>query len=127
MRESLDRPFCCLNLPQVPLFTPEIARLNAYKSAEVRRANAEARRNGTPPQAAHDAAYVAARVRQVRKQIDAINRRIEAEDDPQRLDRLVLAVYRLTELERVLSGRPLPGQLKPIAQRQVRPEAEPIR
>jgi len=109
------------------LFTTETAKIAADKSREARRLRAEAQANGFSVEPEPDRAYVSLRVKCVRRQIESVNRRIESESDPMRLDRLVNAVYRLTELERVLSGRPLPGQLKPVAQRQVRPEAEPIR
>ena len=56
-----------------------------------------------------------------------VGEKLEIEEDPQKLDRLVNAIYRLTELERVLSGRPLPGQLKPTSRPAPRPDSEPLR
>jgi hypothetical protein len=40
---------------------------------------------------------------------------LDRELDPAKLDRLAAALERLCELERILSGRPLPGSLKPVA------------
>ena len=37
----------------------------------------------------------------------------ENEDNPQKLDRLASAQHRLSEQERILSGRPLPGSQRP--------------
>ena len=44
-----------------------------------------------------------------------------SERDPQKLDRLASAQARLSEQERVLSGRPLPGSLKPGGRRARQP------
>lgn len=111
----------------MPLFTPEVARMNAAKSAEVRRANAQAKRNGITPLASTDAAYLRKRLARVRLQIEDMNKRLDAEQDPQAVQWIVNSIYRLTELERVIAGRPLPGQLKPVAARPARPSAEPLR
>lgn len=74
-----------------------------------------------------DAAYLRKRLARVRSQIEDMNERLDKEEDPQAVQWIVNSIYRLTELERVIAGRPLPGQLKPIAARPVRPSAEPLR
>lgn len=63
--------------------------------------------------------YVAGRLARVRKQLDRLDRLMCEEADPQRLDRLASAQYRLSEQERILAGRPLPGSIR----RKQEPEA----
>jgi hypothetical protein len=48
-----------------------------------------------------------------RKQIVKLYDSAEEESDPQTLDRLASAIYRMSEVERVLSGRPLPRLAAP--------------
>jgi len=57
--------------------------------------------------------YRSQRLLRVRKQLDRVDRMMMTEDDPSRLDRLASAQNRLSEQERILDGRPTPGQLKP--------------
>lgn len=57
--------------------------------------------------------YVAARLARVRLQLDRLDQMLMDESDPQKLDRLASAQSRLSEQERQLSGRPMPGSLKP--------------
>ena len=61
--------------------------------------------------------YLAKRLSRVRIQVESLNKLLDTELDPQKIDRLVNAIYRLTELERVIAGRPLPGSYKPTPQR----------
>ena len=53
------------------------------------------------------------RIARVRKQLERIDAMIAQETDPQRLDRLASAQSRVSEQERILSGRPLPGSQRP--------------
>mgnify|MGYP001613215445 CR=1 FL=1 len=62
-----------------------------------------------------------ARLIRVRKQIDLLDTRIEEEIvkpdcDGQRVDRLASAISRLSEIERQLANRPMPGSLRPVVQ-----------
>lgn len=57
--------------------------------------------------------HVSKTLTRVRKQVSRLFELIEGEIDPQKLDRLASALSRLAELERQLSGRPLPGSLRP--------------
>lgn len=57
--------------------------------------------------------HVSKTLMRVRKQVSRLFELIEGEIDPQKLDRLASALSRLAELERQLSGRPLPGSLRP--------------
>lgn len=60
--------------------------------------------------------YCKKRIRRVREQIEALNERLDAQiesGDAKDLKALTDAIGRLAELERILSGRPLPGQRRP--------------
>jgi len=57
------------------------------------------------------------RIARVRKQLEKIDAMISQELDPQKLDRLASAQSRVSEQERILSGRPLPGSRRPIKER----------
>ena len=57
-------------------------------------------------------------IERVRKQVQLLQDRLEAQTgadelDAAALDRIASAIARLSELERQLSGRPLPGSLRP--------------
>jgi hypothetical protein len=60
--------------------------------------------------------YVAARLMRVREQLNRFDSMMAKETDPQRLDRLASAQSRLSEQERILAGRPLPGSKRPLAE-----------
>lgn len=64
------------------------------------------------PQPAVDG-YVLKTLTRTRKQLDRLFSLMGDETDPQKLDRLASAIARLAEQERQLSGRPLPGSLRP--------------
>ena len=71
--------------------------------------------------------YLAKRLTRTRKQIDALCSLIDNETDPQKLDRLASALARLSEIERQLANRPLPGSFKPTAIRAPKPtQVEPL-
>lgn len=53
------------------------------------------------------------RIPRVREQIQQLDSLFETESDPQKLDRLASALARLYEIERLASGRPLPGSMRP--------------
>lgn len=91
----------------------------------------------TAPKPAEDDPFVIRTIARVRKQINKIELRLsevlEAEElDASGVDRLCSAISRLADLERTLSGRPLPGSRKPAPDRQDKrrsapamPESEP--
>lgn len=105
----------------------EKAREAARRSVEVRRAKAEQKRLDTlaapptdlPPVEETDG-FTTERIARVRRQLRMIDSLIDHERDPQRLDRLASAQLRLSEQERVLSGRPLPGSRRPGRERTTR-------
>ena len=75
----------------------------------------------TPQGGPHDAvgAYVFRRLGRVRAQLDLVDKAFEAEatkatPDGQRLNWFAQAQERLSEQERLLSGRPLPGSWRPV-------------
>lgn len=71
--------------------------------------------------------YLQARLIRVRKQLNKIDGLIESEEDPSKLDRLASAQARLSEQERQLSGRPLPGTLKPQSPKRAKSQdAQPL-
>lgn len=57
--------------------------------------------------------YQTKRLGRVRLQLDRLDQMLMTETDPQKLDRLASAQSRLSEQERQLSNRPLPGTLRP--------------
>lgn len=67
--------------------------------------------------ASPDDGYVQTTVSRTRRQLDRLFELMEEELDPQKLDRLASAIARLAEQERQLSGRPLPGSLRPKQKR----------
>ncbi len=100
-------------------FTPAIAADMARKSHEARRLNKAKRLDAMaiPTQPMGDAAqlnpYVGLQLTRVRAQISRVNEMIDQEKDAQQLERLARALNVLSERERVLDGRPTPGQLRP--------------
>lgn len=107
-----------------PVFTKENARLFALRGVAARarnKAQAAIDRLKPPPLpplpeailAAQAALFCEKRILRVRKQLDSIDAMIAQETDPQRLDRLASAQSRVSEQERILSGRPLPGSQRP--------------
>lgn len=61
--------------------------------------------------------YLKERVSRTREKILKIENMIDSCTQPKELDQLASALTRLSELERILSGRPLPGSKKPAAER----------
>jgi hypothetical protein len=49
-----------------------------------------------------------------------------AERDPQKLDRLASASAKLSELERIMAGRPLPGSHRPVSPKRKASESGPV-
>ena len=115
-------------MPRV-LFTRETAAIMAARSNAVQR---ERRRElDAMPQESRSAMisrdYTSRRLTRVRGQLDRLDKLMGEETDPQRLDRLASAQYRVSEQERILAGRPLPGSWKPERPKQApRVRAEPI-
>lgn len=123
-------------MPKAPPFTAESARQAGKLSAIVRRAKAQALKEAAeqaalaPPPApapslpspaqslpfnpgGQATGYTARRLARVRAQLDMIDGLIERCRDAQKLDRLAAASAKLSELERVLDGRPTPGAHRP--------------
>ena len=113
-------------------FSPENAREMAFKALEARRKNKEARKLQAEQDKLNqeimlskplnlldnaDKAFIDKRIVRVRKQISKLDEMIDDCVDPKQIDQLASALTRLSELERVLSGRPLPGSRKPAAER----------
>lgn len=111
----------------MPLFTAETAAINGHKGALAR----WSRRNDpqdlaiTPllpaPMPALDD-YQVRRLHRVRVQLDQLDEAITRETakerpDGQRLNWLAQAQDRLSEQERILAGRPLPGSRRPSPDR----------
>ena len=107
-------------------FTSANAREFAAKALIARRANRERRQNLEETLAALTAkvsalaplpaeelsGYAQNRLARVRKQLDRIDALMLTETDPGKLDRLASAQNRLSEQERILAGRPLPGSIR---------------
>lgn len=87
-------------------WTPEQARAASLKAVEAKRLS-----NDNHPKS---------RLIRVRKQLDLLDGLLESQAvkptlDAQCLDRLASALARLSEQERQLAGRPMPGSLRPRA------------
>ena len=98
----------------MPLFTKESAASYGKKGALARWAPKPP--PPEPPPVAElvpEPNYNLKRLSRVRKQIDQLSTMLEEESEPQSIDRLASAISRLSEIERQLSGRPLPGTLQP--------------
>ena len=73
--------------------------------------------------------YTERRIRVTREQIRLLDKQLETCDEAKDLKAIVDAIYRLSDLERQLSGRPLPGTLKPeraVKRTVVWSEPEPV-
>lgn len=115
-------------MPRI-LFSTANARQMAARSHEARRLRlAQAESHADSPTAGRAPvtdSYLLQRLARVREQLrrldDWISEELKAktadgqprQPDGQRIDRLAAASARLTEIERTLAGRPLPGSLRP--------------
>ena len=73
--------------------------------------------------------YQADRVKRVREQVEVVSKRLddalEADElDAGAIDRLANALTRMQEIERVMSGRPLPGSKRPAAEKPKRNQGQ---
>lgn len=108
-------------------FTRENAKENAIKGniarwhtslAEPEQVEIAAETPINPAQVAEPVAgtdYQDKRLNRVRKQLGKLDTLFRDEIDPQKLDRLASAMARLSEIERQLAGRPMPGSLRPTS------------
>lgn len=95
-------------------FTSASAAQAARKRYEIeaqRTAELEAARQAAA--LAPDAGYLSKRLSRVREQIENVSDMLDKERDPQKLDRLAATLERLSDLERCLDNRPLPGSRRP--------------
>lgn len=60
--------------------------------------------------------YIATKLVRVRQHLARMDDLLESERDPHAIDRLASAMSKLSEIERILAGRPLPGSRKPSAE-----------
>ena len=140
---SMDQTAPSTTYNRAPFFSDVAkAREANAKSLAAKRAKKEAEKQRLSAvdsllasQAAREAAaivearpgYVGERLKRVRSHIERLDSLIDEEDDPQALDRLASAAAKLSELERQLSGRPLPVLLRPKAEKERKgPTIEPV-
>jgi hypothetical protein len=71
----------------------------------------------TQPKTENPYELLAMRLLRVRKQLNRVDRLLDAETDPMKIDRLASALLRLSEQERILANRPLPGSRRPLPDR----------
>lgn len=121
------------------MWSAEQAREMARKGAASRWARERARKaalnqlsgNGQMPGVvAHDSGFVARRLNRVRAQLDLLDTAVETElaksnPDGQKLNWLAATSERLSNIERTLDGRPLPGSRRP-APESSRPAPPPL-
>ena len=106
------------------LITRETAReMAARGNARKREILANLRVAAHPVPLPRDDSYVERRLARVREQLLRLDGFLDSEDDPGKIDRLASAIARLSEIERVLAGRPTPGQRKPKEEVAVNPNA----
>lgn len=136
-------------MAKAPNFTPELAREYGIKGGIIRRAKAQARRealaeaeqarlNSPIPSPASATEYRQLvnlqqadgynihRIASVRAQIERLDGLMLKTTDAHKLDRLASALAKLSELERVLDGRPLPGSHRPTKAPSKRPSLSSI-
>ena len=70
--------------------------------------------------------YIEKRIARVRLQLNRIDEKLMTEENPQAIDRLAAAAARLSEQERILAGRPLPGSHRPVRAPRSKPGDSPI-
>jgi hypothetical protein len=70
--------------------------------------------------------YITIRIGRIRAQLDRLDEMLLLESDPQKLSWLATCTAKLAEQERVLSGRPQPGQLRPAAPRRRNGDHSPV-
>lgn len=93
------------------------ALLKRLIKAEEERLIKSAEASAQLPANAPDDSYLSERLGTVRKQIAGLDAMIEGAADAQTIDRIASAIARLSELERLYAGRPLPGSRRPSADR----------
>jgi hypothetical protein len=104
-------------------FTKANAVQMSRKSHEQRRINQAMRENALTrptlisPDSGEPDPYVSVELTRARAHISRINSMLDKEQDAQQLERLARALNVLSERERVLAGRPLPGSRKPAPER----------
>lgn len=59
--------------------------------------------------------YLQIRIARIRAQLDRFDEMLLLETDPQKAQWLATVTAKLSEQERVLAGRPQPGQLRPTS------------
>lgn len=109
------------DIDQMPLFTHENAATLGKQGALARWS--KPRPEPTPaipapiplPIAEPDNSFAGRRLMRVREQLERLDRLASEEDDPKQLKALADATTRLSEQERLLAGRPLPGSRRPSA------------
>ena len=119
----LHRPSLRLALPslqryQVPmaLITSATAADMARKSHAARKAALDALRIAANPIPLPDPDdYTSRRLFRVREQVERLSDMLDEETDPQKLDRIACALARVSEIERQLAMRPMPGSRRPAA------------
>jgi len=115
-------------LAEMALFTAETAKIAAAKSWSAESARFQSPQEPTqpalPPLQADN--YTVQKLVRVRVQLARLDDLLDSEDDPAKLDRLASAIARLSELERQLAGRPLPGSYRPMPERSSRNKGRSI-
>jgi hypothetical protein len=102
----------------MPLFTRENARTMAVRGHQLRKQRLEELRiAANPVPLPADNSYVERRLARVRQQIENLSDMLESEKEPAKLDRLASCLARLSEIERQLANRPLPGSRRPAPDR----------
>jgi molecular chaperone GrpE (heat shock protein) len=70
--------------------------------------------------------YLQKRIGRIRAQLDRCDEMLLVEIDPQKMQWLATVTAKLSEQERILSGRPAPGQLRPSTPSRRSPPLVPL-
>lgn len=126
---DLAEPSAQLPAKIYPFADVEFARNAAKRSVEARRARAEQAAQLKPTQNPFDPTvsevkqaldFADRRLLRVREQLEKLDALAAGEKDTKRLKELADATTRLSEQERILAGRPLPGSRRPSSDKQER-------
>ena len=82
-------------------------------AAEVKKQKPEPEPTIIPPLPDDADKFPSCRLARVRRHLGRLDNLLDHETDPQKIDRLASASARLSEIERILAGRPLPGSHRP--------------
>lgn len=98
-------------------FTSANAKEMQARSIALRKARVEALRAAADPTTQPEDEYRKARLKRTRTQLEALDKQLEAAAEPRDVKAIADAIARLSEVERILAGRPAPGAYRPVREK----------